>query len=256
MQPREYDIMYDLETTYWWHCGMRSIMDELIGDTISPDSKLLDVGCGTGARLKALGRHCDSWGVDFHPRAVELCRSRGLKNVELGDARNLPFRDESFSHVVCCDVLTTLDDDLAAMKEAYRVLSPGGIFYSTEQAYPRLRTQHDVSQWAVRRYSKHHFISLLKTAGFQLDRVTFANTIMFPALALYRLVSKTLKPPSKVDPEHAHSDLYELPLPINSALRRVLELESRIIAKRNLPFGLTLIAVASKPEKESRPEKT
>jgi ubiquinone/menaquinone biosynthesis C-methylase UbiE len=248
MHPREYDIMYNLETAYWWHTGMRSVMAKLIGDTISPDSKLLDVGCGTGARLKALSRLCDTWGIDVHPRAVELCRSRGLKNVELGDAMNLHFRDESFSHVICCDVLTTLEDDLAAMKEAYRVLSPGGVFYSTEQAYPRLRTQHDVSQWATRRYSKHHFISLLTTAGFQLERVTFANTILFPALAIYRLASKTLKPPSKVDPENAHSDLYALPSQINSALRRILELESRIIAKRNLHFGLTLIAVARKPE--------
>ncbi|MEK7817946.1 MAG: class I SAM-dependent methyltransferase [Actinomycetota bacterium] len=247
MEPREYDIMYDLETVYWWHVGMRSIMDELISDTISPDSKLLDVGCGTGARLKALSELCDTWGIDFNSRAVELCKRRGLKNIILGDAMNLPYDDESFTHVVCCDVLTTLDDDLAAMKEAFRVLKPGGLYYSTEQAYPRLRTQHDVSQWAVRRYTKHHFISLLRTAGFQLDRITFANTIMFPALAVYRLFSKTLKPPSKVDPEHAHSDLYKMPHPINSILRQILELERKMIAKKRLPFGLTLIAVARKP---------
>ena len=33
MQPREYDIMYNLETTYWWHTGMMAIMDQILGPT-------------------------------------------------------------------------------------------------------------------------------------------------------------------------------------------------------------------------------
>ncbi|MHB9111836.1 MAG: methyltransferase domain-containing protein [Thermoleophilia bacterium] len=61
MQPREYDIMYNLETTCWWHTGMMAIMEQILSPTFEPGAKLLDVGCGTGAKMQMLSRYSEGW---------------------------------------------------------------------------------------------------------------------------------------------------------------------------------------------------
>jgi len=71
--------MYGLEQTYWWHTGMMAIMEQILKPTFVPgNTRLLDIGCGTGAKMKLLERHAEVWGIDMHHRAIELCRNRGL----------------------------------------------------------------------------------------------------------------------------------------------------------------------------------
>lgn len=247
MLPREYDIMYSLETTCWWHTGMVKIMEQILAPTFTRDSKLLDAGCGTGAKLKHLSKFCETRGIDIHPRAVELCQKRSLKNIQQGDTTNLPFPDGEFSHVVCCEVLQNLQEDEEGVAEAYRVLKTGGFFYISEQACPVLRSRHDISQEAVRRYTRRRLEGLLAKNGFEIRRMTSANSILFPLLAIWRLSSKTIHPPAKARREDSRSDLKPLPRPINYLLRSVLETERAWLKKGDLPFGLTIIALAQKP---------
>jgi len=246
MQPREYDIMFNLESTYWWHTGMMAIMEQLLAPTFNADSKLLDIGCGTGAKMQLLAGYCEVWGIDMHPRAIELCRKRGLENVQTGDATALPFENETFTHAICCEVLQNLENDTAGVREAYRVLKPGGYYYVSEQAYPILRGQHDISQGAVRRYTRKRLREILGDAGFEIMRMTSANTVLFPMMAAVRLASKALHPPSRIKPDESHSDLKPLPGPVNYLLGSILETERAMIKKTNLPYGLTIITLAKK----------
>lgn len=248
MQPREYDILHELEANYWWHIGMRYIMDQILLPTIAADSRLLDVGCGTGANLRKISQHCQTWGIDYHQSAVDYSRGLGLENIEQGDATRLPYPDGMFTHVMCCEVLQNLEDDLAGIREAHRVLKPGGFYYITEQAYPILRGEHDISQEAVRRYTRRRLTEFLTKAGFSIERFTFANTILFPIAAAVRLTSRVLHPPAKVTPEESRSDVRAVPGPVNSVLAEILKLEGKWIGRgRDLPYGLTIITLARKP---------
>jgi len=95
-------------------------------------ARVLELGCGPGATLSALGSLLAPTrlvGVDTDPSLISIARER-LPDVELvvADARALPFDDASFDVVVdfgTCYHIARAGDALA---EAARVLVPGGSF--------------------------------------------------------------------------------------------------------------------------------
>lgn len=248
MRWEEYGIMRRLEDTYWWHRGMRSIMAEVLAPRIDPASYLLDVGCGTGGSLAMLSNLCDTAGVDIHPEAVRLSRERGLENIFQADATRMPFADATFTHATCCGVLQSIPDDQACLDDTFRVLRPGGVLYVTEQAYPALWNRHDVSQGAIRRYSRRDLETKLRQAGFTIQNFFFANKLFLPLIATVRLASKAVRPPRRVTTPEVRSDLFALPRPINEILYSIFRLENSNAALGRLPAGLSLVFLARKPE--------
>jgi len=82
--------------------------------------KALDVGCGPGFVMEALGDLFEVRGVDIDSDMVKACRSRGLDVVQ-ADACELPFEDASFDIVYCSFLLLWLRDPTRAVGEMRRV---------------------------------------------------------------------------------------------------------------------------------------
>lgn len=93
--------------------------------------KFLDVGCGGGYLAEEFARAgFEVTGVDPAPETIETARSHASTsklNIDyrIGSGEQLPFADESFDHVACCDVLEHVDDVDRVIGEIARVLRPG-----------------------------------------------------------------------------------------------------------------------------------
>lgn len=98
---------------------------------VTAGSKVLDIGCGTGAHLKLyqdLG--CKVYGVDMSSAMLEVARKKLGSSATLshGSATDLHFSERQFHLILCTTVLHEMDANvrLAVLKEAMRVLHDTG----------------------------------------------------------------------------------------------------------------------------------
>ncbi len=116
---------------------------------------LLDIGCGPGSITSDLAaRVGKTIGIDAAAEAVARARrdARGAGNLELGqaDVYHLPFAGESFDVVYAHQVLQHLGQPVRALREALRVLRPGGILAVRDSDYATM--VHDPHQPLIDRW--------------------------------------------------------------------------------------------------------
>lgn len=92
---------------------------------------VLEIAAGTGRNLPFYGSDARLTAIELSPAMLEISRRRAETlgreaDLRLGDAQDLPFPEESFDAVVCTLGLCTVPSPGLAVREAARVLKPGG----------------------------------------------------------------------------------------------------------------------------------
>jgi|YelNatPaOPRAMG01_1025707.scaffolds.fasta_scaffold75033_2 ubiquinone/menaquinone biosynthesis C-methylase UbiE len=101
---------------------------------LTPASKILDVGAGTGGiipfLLQAIGEKGKIWAIDFAEEMIKVGKQKFQKEArvtfELAEVESLPYPQDFFDHIVCFGAFPHFADKLKALKEMVRVLKEKG----------------------------------------------------------------------------------------------------------------------------------
>jgi SAM-dependent methyltransferase len=134
-------------------------------------AKLLDVGCGTGW----LAEHfSDYTGIDGSPEAVDAAQAKGRSIVQGDVGEPLPFGDAAFDGVVLKDLLEHVADPVAVVREAHRVLKPGGRVFASSP---------DAQRWVWddythrRPFTRRAFRLLFADQGFTVEQAGYESVM-------------------------------------------------------------------------------
>lgn len=142
------------------------------------DLYTLDLGCANSPYSKYFKNRL---GFDI---------SDGLGVDVVGDAHNLPFKDETFEQIFCTEVLEHLHTPELAIKEMYRVLKPdGNMILTTRFLFPIHDAPHDYYRYT--KYGLQHLfrdwenvkieaeVSTIETFAVLFQRIGFQTKLRF-----------------------------------------------------------------------------
>lgn len=208
------------------------------------DLRILDCGCGTGHNVPLLQPYGEVYGFDFTLGGLALAKSR-TRALVCADAVRVPFADRSFDLVTSFDMLQSVADDGAAVREMARVLAPGGALVCTAAALEILRGDHSTAWKEVRRYTRSTARALVEQAGLRVERVSYLFGTLAPLILTTRALQRVIR--KGEDGGAMRTDLAVPPALVNAALAALLHAEAALAPRVSLPFGSSVLVIARKP---------
>jgi ubiquinone/menaquinone biosynthesis C-methylase UbiE len=197
VQERLADVIEQRAADPRYQAMVRAYLSEL---RLAPDTRALEIGCGTGAVARTLARWPNVGsvlGVDPSPVFIERARSlaAGIDNVsfDLADGRSLSLAAHAFDAVVIHTTMSHVPQPERLIEQALRVLRPGGwlaVFdgdYATatvareefdplQACVAAFRTNFVNDPWLVRRLPQ-----LVRTGGFDLVSIQSHGYVEAPS---------------------------------------------------------------------------
>ena len=250
--PHFFPLLYEVEDRHFWFVGRRRVVLEALQRAV-PDldrRRIFDIGCGTGGLLSFLGQSGIplAGACDAYVESLAIVRKRCAAPLILVDeGRPVPL-GEGHSLVAMFDVLEHIDDDRETLVSVRRSLEPGGSLVVTVPAHPALFDEMDEIACHRRRYTRSELRAKLEEAGFEVRILTHFMSPLVPLLMATRWVGRFVSRSRNPQEARARRRVEFRIVPgLNSLLGAILALERILLRFTSLPFGSSLLAVASRP---------
>jgi SAM-dependent methyltransferase len=255
MQREQYQLHADVEQRHWWFVARRRIMRALVHEILppSPETMILDVGCGTGGNLAALAEDYRCVGIDTSSAAIALASAghpnvqfvRGVPEIQLQEV--LP----RVRLVMLMDVLEHVADDFELLSELFAHTSPGTYFLLTVPADMELWSEHDESFGHYRRYDMQRFRRIWRDLPAQELLLSHMNSRLYP---LIRHLRRRNRRRGRASGDHG-TDLSVPPGPLNRILEEIFAAERKKLVAMlkgstagSYQAGVSLITIVRRTE--------
>lgn len=173
-EHQDYDEYYSEETL-----AVPEFIDRRVEEIVATfegskkNSRLLDIGFGAATILKAARKlGWDAQGLEVSKPAIEHARALGFEAFH-GDLTAANYPDGYFDVVTASEIIEHLPDPQTFLKEIFRILRPGGLFWATTPSANSLSFRLLRTEWSVvyppehlQLYSRNGLRQMLNQAGF------------------------------------------------------------------------------------------
>jgi SAM-dependent methyltransferase len=220
---------------YWWYRAREDLLREVFQEYVGRPADVLDVGSADGPSVRWMS------GLG-HRVPLDTDRAALPPGGVCGSALALPFADGTFDVVAAFDVVEHCEPESRALSEMARVLRPGGRLLLSVPAYQWAWSDFDVVAGHHRRYTRKRLDRAVRAAGLEVQRSTYVFAATLPAFAAERLVRRLR--PGRTSVDTALPSVSPL---LERGLLGLCRLDQRVLGRRDLPFGSSVVLAAIKP---------
>jgi SAM-dependent methyltransferase len=238
MEATAYLDMAEVQDSHWWYVARRKILATLISRLRLPrHAKILEAGCGPGGNLTMLDKFGAVCALEPYAPAADIARSRGNWQIKSGSLPSGIAYEGPFDLIAAFDVIEHVEQDIEALVALRTRLGHNGCLLMTVPACPWLWSAHDEHNHHFRRYTRAHLVHCLRSAGYEIDRVSYFNSLLFPLIAGVRLLQKALNVKTRAE------EVTPGPV-VNHLLAMIFSAEKYLLSVMNMPIGVSLFAIA------------
>lgn len=228
----------------WHRVGLVKGFLESCG--IQNRSTVIDLGAGSGFGAAVISELATCDALEPSPYFANAIRNNSAARTVFEDSIP-PVSSHDFDiydAAVMMDVLEHLENEDDALCWVRSILkSPESILVVTVPAYNWLFSSHDRAVHHFRRYTRKTLVRALSESGFKVEKVSYFVTLLFPLALIARLASEISQRVMMLPPKKASSSV---PYVFEKLFTGICRWERQVLTKTTLPFGLSLVAVASR----------
>jgi len=255
MQSEQFQLHAEIEQRHWWFVARRRILRHLVAQVLppSPDTTVVDIGCGTGANIAALSEDYRCVGIDTSAEGIELAKKR-FSGVEFHHGfapHDIPEAMQQADLVLMTDVLEHVPDDFRLLSDILASTRPGTKILLTVPADHQLWSPHDEVFGHYRRYDAQRLHQVWVGLPVRTRLISYYNSRLYPIVKFVRRLNQLRGAATGA----AGTDFTLPRSSVNRLLEEIFASEARVLTqllegRRTTGFrrGVSLIALLEREE--------
>ncbi len=224
-----HETLKTFSLTHNYNIWLINLLSHYIG------KKTLEIGCGIG-NLTFFLQHLTNLSCldvsDFYLAHMGIdYPTIKFYRYDIADEKVSDLKQEGFDTITCINVLEHIEDDKKALQNMLDILLPGGRLLLYVPALQFLFGSVDKNILHYRRYNKKRLEKLLNEVGFEAEKLFYSNIIGIVGWFVNGKIQK------KKNLSYWQIIAFDKFVPLIEKLEKPL----------NLPFGMSLLAIAKKP---------